>query len=123
MGALADETLTSYGSHLADARSVTVTSTTGQQLRFTAYGGHIVRVRGIRSGETFFADNRYEMVDPASHAGLGGTLRVVDGGNAFTITTAPADGIKVVLRKTRCASSSPAATMTPCSPGKTPPTA
>jgi alpha-glucosidase (family GH31 glycosyl hydrolase) len=98
-GALADETLTGYGSHLADARSVTVTSTTGQQLRFTAYGGHIVRVRGIRSGETFFADNRYEMVDPASHAGLGGTLRVVDGGDAFTITTAPADGIKVVLRK------------------------
>ncbi|GID92097.1 TIM-barrel domain-containing protein [Amorphoplanes digitatis] len=97
--ALADETLTGYGSHVADARGITVTSTTGQQIRITAYGGHILRVRAVRGGEAFFADSRYEMVDPASHAGLGGTLQVVDGGDAFTITTGPADGIRAVLRK------------------------
>nr|BFE72336.1 hypothetical protein GCM10020092_056370 [Actinoplanes digitatis] len=97
--ALADETLTGYGSHVADARGITVTSTTGQQIRITAYGGHILRVRAVRGGEAFFADSRYEMVDPASHAGLGGTLQVVDGGDAFTITTGPTDGIRAVLRK------------------------
>jgi alpha-D-xyloside xylohydrolase len=96
---IADETLADYGSHVTDARSVTVTSVTGQQLRITAYGGHIVRVRSVRGGTAFFADNRYEMVDPASHAGLGGALSVVDNGDAFTITTTPADGVKVVLRK------------------------
>ena len=58
---LADETLTNYGSHVAVARNITVTSVTGQQFRITAYGGHIVRVRSIRSGEAFFADNRYEI--------------------------------------------------------------
>ena len=93
------ETLAGYGSHATDGRSVTVTSTLGQQLRITAYGGHIVRVRSVRSGESFFADDRYEMVDPASHAGLGGPLAVQEDGTALTITTAPADGVKVVLRK------------------------
>lgn len=97
--ALADETLTDYGSHVVDSRSLTVTSSTGQQLRITAYGGHVVRVRAVRNGEVFFADNRYEMVDPASHAGMGGTLQVTESGDAFTITTAPADGVRVVLRK------------------------
>lgn len=94
--AQADETLTDYGSHVADGRSVTVTSTTGQQLRVIAYGGHIVRVRGVRAGETFYADDRYEMVDPASHDGMGGTLRVADDGDRLTITTA---GLTVILRK------------------------
>src|SRR5688500_14464049 len=82
-----DETLTNYGSHTASGRVMTVTSTTGQQLRFTAYGGHIVRVRSIRSGESFFTDDRYEMVDRASHASMGGTLSVVDNGDRFTLTT------------------------------------
>src|SRR5690349_10441767 len=80
----ADETLQGYASHVTGPRSVTVTSTTGQQLRVTAYGGHIVRVRAVRAGEAFFADSRYEMVDPAAHAGLGGSLTVTDGGDAFT---------------------------------------
>ncbi|MCS7477783.1 TIM-barrel domain-containing protein [Umezawaea endophytica] len=93
------ETLTNYGSHSTDGRSMTTTSTTGQHLTITAYGDHVVRVRAIRGGETFFADNRYEMVDPANHAGMGGSLRVVDDGDSFTITTAAADGVKIVLRK------------------------
>ncbi|MBL7253462.1 TIM-barrel domain-containing protein [Paractinoplanes lichenicola] len=97
--AAAVETLADYASHTADARTVTVTSTSGQRLRITAYGGHIVRVRYARAGETFFADSRYEMVDPASHGGMGGSLTVADGADALTITTGPADGIKVVLSK------------------------
>ncbi|MBL7260018.1 TIM-barrel domain-containing protein [Paractinoplanes lichenicola] len=92
----ADETLTSYRSHTSDQRSVTVTSASGQQLRLTAYGNGIVRVRAIRSGEQFFADGRYEMVDPASHAGLGGSLSVNDTGDQLAIATT---AVRVILRK------------------------
>ncbi|MFI6094814.1 TIM-barrel domain-containing protein [Lentzea sp. NPDC051213] len=95
----AAETLSDYGSHITGPRQVTVTSTTGQQLRITAYGDHMVRVHSVRGGETFFPDNRYEMVDPASHTGLDGALSVVDNGTSFTITTGAADGVKVVLQK------------------------
>src|SRR5688572_14721050 len=93
------ERLTNYASHTSDGRNMTVTSATGQQLKITAYGSYIVRVHSKRSGETFFADARYEMVDPASHAGMGGTLTIVDNGTSFTITTAATDGIRVVLQK------------------------
>ncbi|WP_305790237.1 TIM-barrel domain-containing protein [Symbioplanes lichenis] len=92
----ADETLAAYGSHVADGRSVTVTSVDGQQLRLTAYGDHIVRVRAVRSGETFFADDRYEMVDPAAHARMTGRLSVAETGDALTLTTG---GPRVVVRK------------------------
>ncbi|MEU0561023.1 TIM-barrel domain-containing protein [Dactylosporangium sp. NPDC006015] len=93
------EQLGNYASHLTDARSVTVTSTTGQRLRITAYGNQIVRVRAIRSGETFFADSRYEMVVPANHAGMGGTLTVTNDSTSLTIVTGAADGIRIVLQK------------------------
>nr|WP_221382872.1 TIM-barrel domain-containing protein [Actinoplanes polyasparticus] len=95
----AAESLADYASHTADGRTVTVTSTSGQRLRITAYGGHIVRVRYARAGETFFADTRYEMVDPAAHAGMGGSLTVADSADALTISTVPADGITVVVGK------------------------
>nr|WP_308120885.1 TIM-barrel domain-containing protein [Actinoplanes bogorensis] len=95
----ADESLTGYASHVTGVRSVTVTSTTGQRLRISAYGGHLVRIQAVRAGEEFFADNRYEMVDPAAHSGLGGTLQVADTGDTLTITTGPLDGVRVVLRK------------------------
>jgi hypothetical protein len=93
------EKLANYGSHTSGGRTVTMTSVTGQHLRFTAYGNYIVRVRATRSGETFFADDRYEMVDPANHAGMGGTLSLVDAGASFTLTTGAADGIKIVVQK------------------------
>ena len=97
--AQAVETLTDYGSHTSTGRGVTITSTTGQHLKITAYGDHIVRVQSIRGGETFFADDRYAMVDPANHAGMGGTLGIVDDGDSFSLTTAAADGVLVVVRK------------------------
>ncbi|WCN79572.1 TIM-barrel domain-containing protein [Micromonospora sp. LH3U1] len=93
------EQLGNYASHLTDARSVTVTSVTGQRLRITAYGNQIVRVRAVRSGETFFADTRYEMVVPANHAGMGGSLSVSDSGATLTVLTGAADGIRIVLQK------------------------
>lgn len=93
------EQLGNYASHVTDARNVTVTSGSGQRLRITAYGNQIVRVRAIRSGETFFADNRYEMVVPANHAGMGGTLTVTSDSTTLTIVTGAADGIRLVLQK------------------------
>ena len=97
--AAAGEHLGNYASHVTDARSVTVTSSTGQRLRITAYGNQIVRVRAIRSGESFFADSRYEMVVPANHAGMGGSLTVTSDAGTLTIVTGAADGIRIVLQK------------------------
>ncbi|MEE4545866.1 TIM-barrel domain-containing protein [Streptomyces sp. V4-01] len=97
--AAAQETLADYSKHTSDARSVTVTSTTGQQLRLTAYGDQIVRVHATRAGETFFADTRYEMVVPGNHTSMGGTLSVTATSDTLELHTAAADGLRVVLHK------------------------
>ncbi|WP_051798550.1 TIM-barrel domain-containing protein [Catenuloplanes japonicus] len=91
----ATETLADYDSHRADGRSLTVTSAAGQRLRITAYGGQIVRVRAVRAGEEFFADDRYEFVDPVNHAGMGGTLTVTDLGDRLVADAGP----RVVIMK------------------------
>ncbi|MFE6365809.1 hypothetical protein ACFVP3_38240 [Streptomyces sp. NPDC057806] len=62
--AAADERLSDYASYAAQGRTVTITTVPGQQLRITAYGDQMVRVRAVRSGENFFSDTRYEMVAP-----------------------------------------------------------
>lgn len=93
------EQLGDYARHSTDGRSVTVTSTSGQQLRITAYGDQIVRVHAVRSGESFFPDTRYEMVDPKSHSSLGGGLTVTTGPDTIEAHTAAADGLRVVLHK------------------------
>jgi alpha-D-xyloside xylohydrolase len=91
--------LGNYASHTADGRSVTVTSASGQQLRLTAYGDQIVRVHAARAGETLFADTRYEMVVPANHTSMGGTLTLTVTSDTLEVHTAAADGLRVVLHK------------------------
>ena len=49
-----------------------------------------------KSGESFYADNRYEMV--ASH-NWPGALTVVDATSSLTLTTTAADGISISLAK------------------------
>ncbi len=93
------ERLAGYASHTTDGRSVTVTSTTGQRLRVTAYGEQMVRVRAVRAGEDFFPDTRYEMVEPRNHTGMGGSLSVTVGSDTLELRTGAADGLRVVLRR------------------------
>ncbi|MCX5214725.1 DUF5110 domain-containing protein [Kitasatospora sp. NBC_00240] len=95
----AQEKLGDYAGHTTDSRSVTVTSTSGQQLRITAYGDQILRVHATRAGEAFFADTRYEMVVPANHTSMGGTLTVTTTSDTVEAHTAAADGLRVVLHK------------------------
>ncbi|WP_405010050.1 TIM-barrel domain-containing protein [Kitasatospora sp. NBC_01539] len=97
--AAATEQFADYAKHTADSRSVTVTSTTGQQLRLTAYGDQIVRVHAARAGESLFADTRYEMVVPANHTAMGGSLSLTVTADTVEVHTAAADGLRVVLRK------------------------
>ena len=40
-----------------------LTSNTGLQLRITAYGEAILRLQTVRSGETFYPDDHYEMIE------------------------------------------------------------
>ncbi|HEY1534795.1 MAG TPA: hypothetical protein VGF76_12280, partial [Polyangiaceae bacterium] len=96
---VAAETLTDYASSTADARSVTVTSKSGQRLRLTAYGNYIVRVRALRRGETPFADDRYQMVVPESHTKMLGTLTVTEDSASLHVTTGAADGLTVLIHK------------------------
>ncbi|HEY0827826.1 MAG TPA: TIM-barrel domain-containing protein, partial [Bacilli bacterium] len=93
------ETLSNYSSHTSDSGNMTVTSSTGQQLKISAYGNYMIRIHMVRSGESFFSNTRYEMVEPVNHSGMGGSLNIVDNGASFTITTAASDGVKVVLQK------------------------
>ncbi|MGW2283007.1 TIM-barrel domain-containing protein [Streptomyces sp. NPDC001770] len=96
----AQEQLSDYAKHTSEgARSVTVTSVTGQRLRLTAYGEQMVRVSAARAGEDFFSDTRYEMVQPESHTALGGSLKLTATTDTLEIRTAAADGLRIVLRK------------------------
>lgn len=93
------EQLGDYASHTTDSRNVTVTSASGQQLRLTAYGDQIIRVHAARSGESLFADTRYEMVVPGNHTSMGGTLTVTVTSDTIEVHTAAADGLRAVLHK------------------------
>ncbi|MET9552653.1 TIM-barrel domain-containing protein [Streptomyces sp. NPDC006645] len=97
--AAADERLTDYASHTAEGRSVTVTTETGQRLRLTAYGDQMIRVRAVRSGESFFSDTRYEMVEPRNHTAMGGSLSLTVTGDTLELRTGAANGLRVVLRR------------------------
>ena len=73
-----------------------ISGASGESIRITPYGDYIVRIQVAKSGESFYADNRYEMV--ASH-NWSGALTVVDATSSLTLTTTAADGISISLTK------------------------
>ncbi len=85
-----------YLSHEVVGRSVVITGATGETLRVTPYGDYIVRVQVAKKGESFYADDRYEMV--ASHA-WEGVLEVTDGASSLGLATEAADGVSLALAK------------------------
>ena len=52
-----------YASHTAADRSVVITGATGEAIRVTPYGDYIVRIQVAKKGESFYADDRYEIVE------------------------------------------------------------
>jgi alpha-D-xyloside xylohydrolase len=94
--ALAQTQVGNYASRAVAGRSVVVTGATGESIRVTPYGDYIVRVQVAKSGESFYADTRYEIV--ASHD-WPGTLTVAETASALTLTTAAADGVSISLAK------------------------
>lgn len=85
-----------YASHATAGRSVVITGDSGERIRITPYGEHITRVQAVRSGEDFYADDRYEMVERHD---WDGTLTVVDGGSTLEVSTAAADGVLISVAK------------------------
>src|SRR5512137_891309 len=77
-----------YASHTTSGRSVVITGSTGESIRITPYGDYIVRVQVAKKGESFYADDRYEIV--ASHE-WEGALEVVDGDSSLALSTKAAD--------------------------------
>jgi alpha-glucosidase (family GH31 glycosyl hydrolase) len=85
-----------YASHATSGRSVVVTGATGESLRITPYGDYIVRVQVAKKGESFYADDRYEIVERHDWEGK---LDVVAGDASLTLSTQAADGISLALAK------------------------
>jgi len=85
-----------YASHATSGRSVVITGSTGESIRVTPYGDYIVRVQVAKKGESFYADDRYEIVERHD---WDGTLGVVADDSSLTLSTAAADGISMSLAK------------------------
>src|SRR5215831_13314503 len=95
-GALAQQQVGNYASRAVAGRSVVVTGASGEKLRITPYGDYIVRIQVAKNGESFYADDRYHMVE--SHDWTG-ALTVVESTSSLTLTTAAADGVSISLAK------------------------
>jgi alpha-glucosidase (family GH31 glycosyl hydrolase) len=85
-----------YGSHATSGRSVVITGATGETLRITPYGDYMVRIQVAKKGESFYADDRYEIVEKHD---WNGTLGVVTSDSSLAISTEAADGISIALAK------------------------
>lgn len=85
--------LTAYASHQCSGRTCTFESATGQELRLTAYGDHMIRVQAVTAGQAYYPDDRYPMVK--SHA-MGGALTANDQGASVKVASA---GMTVQVEK------------------------
>jgi len=72
------------------------TADDGRQLRLTPYGNDMIRAQSIRAGETFFADDRYEMVE--SHQ-WPRTMQLRDDKNAWYLEHAAGNEFAVSIDK------------------------
>jgi alpha-glucosidase (family GH31 glycosyl hydrolase) len=85
-----------YASHTTSGRSVVITGSAGESIRITPYGDYIVRIQTVRKDESFFSDDRYEMV--VRHD-WDGTCTVDSNASSLTIATSAADGISILVTK------------------------
>src|ERR1051325_4838087 len=95
-GALAQQQVGNYASRAVAGRSVVVTGASGEKIRITPYGDYIVRIQVAKNGETFYADDRYHMVERHDWPG---SLTVAESTSSLTLTTAAADGVSISLAK------------------------
>ncbi len=94
--AFAQEQMSNYASHTTAGRSTVITGSSGESLRITPYGDYIVRIQAIREGETFYADDRYHLVETHEWDGV---LSVVADDTSLNLSTAAADGISITIAK------------------------
>ncbi len=97
VNAAQDGSLTDYASHEGGAISgYTFTTKTGERLRVSPSGDHIIRVQAVRADEDFLPDNYYEMV--ANHE-MGGKLTLSETAEEFTLSTSATDGVELIVSK------------------------
>jgi alpha-D-xyloside xylohydrolase len=94
--AAAQQQVSNYASYVASGRGVVITGASGESLRITPYGDSIVRVQVAKNGESFYADDRYEIV--ASHD-WSGSFDVADGPSSLSLSTKAADGVAISIAK------------------------
>ena len=90
-----------YASHATSGRSVVITGGDGEKIRITPYGDYILRIQAIRGDESFYADDRYEMV--LSHD-WDGELTVDTGSSLLKVSTKASDGVTATfsMKPLRC---------------------
>jgi len=86
----------SYHSHQKNEHQVLFQSTNGSKLRFQFYSNRLIRVTRIQKGETFFADDRYEMV--ANHRRTG-QYHMEESSGEFRIRIGQQKTIEIILEK------------------------
>lgn len=85
----------SYKSDTLIDRSVIITTTLDHRVRITPYGDHIIRIQTVRSGEEFFPDDHYEMVESHVWSGTlqrrdkGGSIQFASNGAVLTVHKDP----------------------------------
>ncbi len=90
------ESFDKYSSSTVLGRSIVISSVTGQRLRITPYGDHIVRIQAVRPNEEFFADDRYEMVESHSWSG---DMKKQENEKMLFLSTGREEGLTVEIHK------------------------
>ena len=85
-----------YASHTTSGRSIVITGASGESIRVTPYGDYIVRIQVAKKGESFYPDDRYEIVERHD---WDGALDAVDGDSSLTLSTEAADGVSLTIAK------------------------
>ena len=83
-----------YKSHTRSKHQLLFTSDNGTRLRFRFQSNDVIRVQWVKSGEDFFADDRYEM---AVDHDTTGTFTIKEKRNDFLITTN--SGLRIEVKK------------------------
>ena len=83
-----------FKEYTTSGRGLLFASQNGNKIKFTPYGDYIIRVQAAKSGENFFPDNYYEMVE--SHK-WPGKFKLSEHADSFIISTTESKKFNLVL--------------------------
>ena len=79
-----------------EGRSIFFSNKKGDRLRLTPYGNYIIRVQAVQKDNSFYPDNRYEMVESHQWPGI---LNIVEQPTAYRLQPENTKGISMQVEK------------------------